>query len=136
MRIADLFLDEQKLEQGHKLYLEDRDGNAIDEWISILFVHSDAAQRAMASAMRADFEAGELNKEDTGNETSLLRRYAWTLITDWSFEDECTPENVKLLFSRSPDIRMQVIYLAERKRLFFPAPETSSSGGSKKKSNS
>jgi len=138
LKIEDLFLDEQKLEQGSKLplLLEDKEGNPLNEWVRLLYVHSDAAQSAMHTAMRGDFESGELTTDNKGSDRDLLKRYAYTLVIDWSFDNECTPENVKNLFAHVPEIRNSVIHYSDQKRLFFPSPGESSSPGQKKKSNS
>lgn len=131
MKIADVFLDGEKLDNGVRLYLEDRNGKPIDEWISVLYVHSDAAQAAMAKAMRTDAEAGKLSKDDG----DLLKRYSWTLVSAWSFEDDLNEENIKALFANAPDIRNRIVWYSEQKRLFFPQPVESSSTGPKKKSS-
>jgi len=135
MKIADLMLDGKKLDEGVRLFLEDRNGNPVDEWISVLYIHSDTAQARMSDAMRIDAEAGTLTAEHLKNERDLLRRYSWVLVSDWSLDDEVNETNVKALFTNAPDIRTRIVHYSEQKRLFFPDANKSSSAGRKRKSS-
>ena len=131
--MSDYFLDEGKLEQGARVPVY-RDGKQTDDWIAVLYMHSDVAQQRMVDAARADFASGEKVDPDTPNSV-LGRRYTYCLVTGWSFDEECTPENVKELFKRNPRLANQVADKALQERLFFPDAGESSSTGSDTNSN-
>lgn len=136
MKISELFLDEQKLTQGTRLPVGVPGGD--DEWLDVLYMHSDEAERRFAQAIRADLLAGKLKNSGTDPQSQhlLLRQYSFVLIANWSFEDECTLENARELVRLSPDIRTRLISFSEDKSLFFPDAEKNSSSGAKKKSGS
>lgn len=136
MKITDLFMDEERLTEGTRvpIPLETPDGSPVDAWVELFYVHSDEAQKRFARAMRDDQAKGETIEAD--NELSILKRYAHCLVAGWSFEEEPTLDTVRDAMRLIPDLRSTVIYWAQQKRLFFPKPAESSSGGQKKKSNS
>lgn len=134
MKIKDCFLDEEKLSGGVRMPLAGFDDKPNGQWIDLLYSLSDRGQKAMQDAMRSDHEAGKLKPEDGKDNFQLLRRYTFALVVDWSFEDECTPENARLLFERNPGLAAIAASRAENQRFFLPDKKPSLSTGRKKSS--
>ena len=131
--INDLFLDEHKLEHGYREDVVGLDGKPTGDWIEILYMHSDAAQAAMINTARAEHEAGGVMDENTPP-SLLARKYRHCLVAGWSFDEPCTPENIKTLFSRNPELAQRLQEKALNKRLFFIDSKQNSSPGQKTKS--
>ena len=85
----------------------------------------------LSKAYRADLAAiagqGEVKAEDR---TVILTA---ALVGDWSFEEECTPENVQKLLREAPQLRDMIDRYASNDARFFTKPSSDSTTGRKGK---
>lgn len=145
MEVADFYLDEEKLETGARMELEDAAGRATDHWLSLLFIHSDEAQARIAAFYRDKFDAGKRDESELEAEAQaikdrtprdLTREIQHLLVYAWSFDTECTPEAVAELFRRNPAIAIRVVQRVQNQRFFLPDAGPISSDGPKQSSDS
>jgi hypothetical protein len=122
--VKDFYLDEQKLVEGVRLPLRDKHNKLTDDWLLVRYAYSDSYHAAVTAAMRADYVTG-----DPIPEIEMERRFRHLLVTDWSFDEECTPEEVKAFFSRNPRVAAAVVDTSMRTSLFFPDTAEPSSTG-------
>jgi hypothetical protein len=121
-------LDEDRLTEGVQLPLFDRDGELTDDWIRVRSMHCDEFQQAM--------EDGQADMRKNGSESVK----EWTLkaqiclVAAWSFEEDCTPENVEKFLILAPHIAKRVDKAAGNNSLFFPESGKGSLNGQKSKS--
>lgn len=140
MALEDYFLDEEKLENGCRMQLSDMQGNSTEDWLSVLYIHSDEAQALIAKEYRDRINTEGMSvdqiAEQVKDRASIEMSIRHLLVKSWSFEQECTPENVKELLRRNPEIANRVFIRSENKRFFLPEPAESSLSGQDESSNS
>lgn len=129
--VKDYYLDEQKLVEGVRLPLRDKANRLTDDWLQVRYAYSDSYHAAITAAMRAEYIVG-----DPLPEIEMERRFRHLLVTDWSFDEECTPEEVKAFFGRNPRVAAAVVEVSMRTSLFFPDTAEPSSTGLDGNSNS
>jgi hypothetical protein len=128
--VKDYYLDEQKLVEGVRLPLRDKANRLTEDWLQVRYAYSDSYHAAVTAAMRADYVTGEPVPE-----TETERRFRHLLVTAWSFDEECTPEEVKAFFGRNPRVAAAVVDTSMRTSLFFPDTAEPSSTGPDGNSN-
>lgn len=115
------FFTREKASLGVKLPLYTPTGAKTEHWLRIRGIDSDEFRAAEADARRdavrvagiEDLEERRLAIQDA--QRSLIA----TLVIDWSFEQECTHENVMKFFREAPQIQDAVDKAASRRALFF-----------------
>lgn len=140
MALEDYFLDEEKLNDGCVMQLADIHGRPTDDWIRVLFMYSERVQKAVTDEYRRRFNLENVDaekiREEIEDTDSVERTIRHHLVSDWSFDAECTPENVKELLRRNPQIAQRIVSRAENQRFFLPDAGKNSSTGQGGKSNS
>lgn len=127
----DAFFTRDKANKGIKVPLRTPEGKETDHFLVIRSQWSDDFQKAKAEAYRDDLAAiagkGEVKAEDR---TVILTA---ALVGDWSFEEECTPENVQNLLRNAPQLRDMIDRYASNDVRFFTKPSSDSTTGRKGK---
>lgn len=101
---------------GKVLYLEDEYGNKTEDWVKVLGGDSDAYEDGLV-ANRAG-----LSSDDSKEIKSAVCKLYSSLITEWSFFEELTPESAYQLFTNAPHVRKQVVRFVDDRKAFFSAP--------------
>lgn len=132
------FYTRQKANDGKKVPLYLPDGTASEHWFVIRGIDSDYFRKAEAAGKRKAIEIAQI--EDINERAEEIRTTELTciaaLIADWSFEEECTEENVVNFLREAPQIADMVNRYAARRADFFAIGSTNSADGSKAKSSS
>lgn len=138
------FMTRANANAGVRVPILGPDGKDSGEWIHVLGVDSDAFRRAKAVGNREVLEArakwDETNHKPTAEEaadviqTSRLNLLC-SLVTDWSLEEPCTPENVRTLFIEAPAIAEYVDTVSAQRNRFFTQGSPASGAGSESKAN-
>jgi hypothetical protein len=122
--VKDYYLDEQKLDEGVRLPLRDKDNRLTADWLQVRYAYSDSYHAAVTAAMRAEYVPGE-----SVADTEMEHRFRHLLVTGWSFDEPCTPDEVKAFFRRNPRVAAAVVETSMRTGLFFPDTAAPSSTG-------
>jgi len=124
--------------EGVKLPLVRPDGTKTDDYLVIRSVDSDAFREAQAEANRNVIMAAQTEDED--ERKRMIRESSNNLLTvlvkDWSFDEECTPENVNDFLTNAPHIGDQIDKFAGKRELFLAKKSGSSANSSTTKSKS
>ncbi|OED34508.1 hypothetical protein AB832_07365 [Flavobacteriaceae bacterium (ex Bugula neritina AB1)] len=103
---------------GRRIPLYAPDGSKTEHWLEVLGVDSDSYQKASLN-MQRDLSVikEEVDRED------LLHRYKnkllASLISDWSFDQECTDEEKEKLLKNAPLIAKEVDLFASNRDNFL-----------------
>jgi len=127
--MVDFELDEKRLSDGIRLFLHDRDGVLTKDWIQVRSMHTDVFRAAMEKA-----KAKVTVSSDNVTEASLDAKVA--LVAGWSFDEDCTDENIRSFLQMAPHIADRIDKTAGDNRHFFSTQKTSSMNGSLKNSRS
>lgn len=121
MSDMDQFFTADAANEGVKLPLTNATGGETDHYLVVLGVDSDVFRRADAKAKRDAFRLAAIEDEEeritavTKAQTELVA----CLVSDWSFDQECTHENVVAFLNKAPQIAAQIDTVAGDRRLFF-----------------
>ncbi|ALH23697.1 hypothetical protein PaMx11_23 [Pseudomonas phage PaMx11] len=115
------FFTREKASLGVQLPLYAPTGEKTEHWLRIRGIDSDEFRAAEADARRdamrvaaiEDLEERRLAIQDA------QRALIATLVIGWSFEQECTHDNVMKFFREAPQIQDAVDKAASRRALFF-----------------
>lgn len=121
--IKDVFTKPQH-EEGTKFFIYDPEWKETEHWIVVRGVDSDAFAAAVSKEQsRSKSEADPDAKQDMRE-----RKYRITaaLVASWSFEEDCTPENVLTLLREAPQICDQINSAAERTAFWIQKKSESS----------
>jgi hypothetical protein len=129
--MKEFMLDMERVSDGIKLPLFDRDGNLTDHWIQVRSMYCDEFQKLKESA-KAKYRANP----DAETEDEAVISGLCELVADWSFEEECNPVNVRAYLDAAPHIADQIDRLAGKHGAFFTKREPSSLNGQKSSSRS
>ena len=123
------FYTRTKANTGQRVYLLGPDRSPTEQWIHILHTDSDAyrnsisetLQKIAATAAIADEAARKAAQAELSSEAMAA------LVTGWSFDEECTRENVKQLLKEAPYIADLIDRKAADAQLFFGKGSSGSS---------
>ena len=122
------FFTRERANEGVEVPLYTPDGTKSQHWIRIRGVDSDAFREAEANSKRDAFRVASI--EDTVERAKAIQDAKLNLIAalviSWSFEKECTHENVKEFFRQAPQIADAVDQVASKRALFFAKRSSSS----------
>lgn len=125
----DLFKTRGKANEGVKLELKTPDGKETEHWLQVRHVWSDAFQEANDLALAEVQEVALASEGDKGKIAAAKREAEvaiWaSLVADWSFDQECTPENVAAFLRDAPQIGKAIDKFATDGRRFFGIDSTS-----------
>lgn len=132
----DLFRTRDRGNAGIVLPLTDPvTGAETPHWLRIASIDSDAFQRANTKAMRNTSVIMAMENEEERLEAinaSTLTIVA-ALVLDWSFEQECTHENVVAFLTSAPQIRAAINVAAGDRALFMNSSSQPSQPGNEQK---
>lgn len=112
-----------KANEGVKFPLYMPDGTLSAHWLVIRGVDSDAFQRVKSKQTRRVGHIASLPEDERDAEVkdATLEMIA-SLVASWSFDMECTHDNVKQFLTEAPQIAEKVDEVATRRSLFFQNP--------------
>jgi hypothetical protein len=107
--------------KGTKVPLFTPDGKPTDHYIGIRSVYSEQFRQAEQLAMRSLAEAVDLEDDDEKIKAirSLTLETIVSLVAFWSFEQECTPDNVREFLVKAPQIADMIDKLSKKNLLHF-----------------
>ncbi|ANO57507.1 hypothetical protein [Vibrio phage vB_VhaS-tm] len=115
------FFTRQKANEGKKVPLYLPNGEPSEHWIQIRGVDSDQFKEAERAAKRKAIEFAQI--EDTKERAEAVREAELgciaALVVDWSFDQECTPDNVVNFLREAPQIADMVNRYAANRKSFF-----------------
>jgi len=121
----DAFFTRQRANEGIKLPLALPDGTDTEHYICIRGVDSDAFKSAESNQKRLMLQllsssdkvldTGEIEAATREGQLSILA----ALVISWSFDQECSLDNVKQFLREAPQIAQQIDKIASRRKLFF-----------------
>lgn len=116
------FFTRQGSNEGIRIPLSLPDGSATEEWLHILGADSDAFRKKEAEYRRQAFSVADKTPDEVEKfrEEGRYRLLA-SLVVHWSFEEECTEENVYKFLREAPFLADQIDTVASR-RAFFMKP--------------
>ena len=125
----ELFYTKPKAEEGVKIPLELADGTTTSEWLLVRGIDSEIFQRKQLEVRGAILEAMKDNESDAGFDLLQQKHKAdllACLVADWSFDDECTENNIKEFLSNAPHIADKIDSISAD-RVFFMQKESNES---------
>lgn len=132
------FYTRQKANEGIEVPLYLPDGTKSEESLSIRGIDSDIFRAAESEAKRKSMEVALIEDEAERKEASAEQRRGLiaSLVISWTFDKECTLENVKDFLREAPQIADQIDQVAARRSLFFAKGLSSSTNSPKASSRS
>lgn len=122
------FFTRERANEGIEVPLYLPDGTKTEHWLRIRGVDSDHFRLAEAEskrdAMRVAMIEDPLERAKAIADAKLNLIAA--LVISWSFEKECTLENIKEFFRQAPQIADAVDQVASKRALFFAKRSSSS----------
>ena len=96
---------------GKRVVLVNADGEDSGEWFHIVSHETRQASIALSKFQRKQYQTiAEEGDDDTKYELiyDLYTRYLAELVTDWSFDEECTQDHIYAILSDATKIRNQL----------------------------
>lgn len=126
------FFTAEKAEKGVRLELVSPTGAETEHWIEIQGVDSKAYRRAHVKMQRQLAKNVTLFKDDLvaldeANELAVTETIA-SVVSNWSFELECSFDNVVNLLTNAPQIETEIDKLINNRNRFFAMPPVNCSG--------
>lgn len=115
------FYTRAKANEGIKLPLVLPTGERTEHWLQIRGIDSDIFRAAEAQASRRVLEIAAIEDKDekAKAENDVKADLLASLVIAWSFDQECTIENVKAFFAEAPQIANMVDRAASQRSRFF-----------------
>lgn len=122
------FYTRERANEGIEIPLYLPDGTKTEHWLRIRGIDSDHFRLAEAESKRDAMRVAMI--EDPLERAKAIADAKLSLIAElvisWSFEKECTHENVKEFFRQAPQIADAVDQVASKRALFFAKRSSSS----------
>lgn len=130
------FFTRDKANEGVRVPLFTPDGKPTDQWLQIRGVDSDEFRSADTQAKRDAVKLAAIKDQKERDDAvyDLTTRLTATLVIAWSFDQECTLENVTAFFKQAPQICNAVDITAGDRGYFF-RKESSNSVASQEQSS-
>lgn len=129
------FYTRQRANEGNKLPLYYPDGTESEHYFIVRGIDSDHFRRAEFLSKRRAIEFAQI--EDPVQRADAIRDEEYkciaALVVSWSFEKECTEENVIAFLKEAPQIADSINKYSARRSLFFAKKSESSTNGPGKK---
>lgn len=95
--------------RGVKMFIKGADDKPTEDWLLIRGQYSDEFQKAAASARAKVLDYMEqhgkaLTPAHEAFAKTVHDEQVVALVADWSFEEECSPLNIREFFSCNPDV--------------------------------
>jgi len=115
------FFTRQVANVGVKLPLYLPDGSKSEHWLRVRGIDSDEFRRAETKGKRKAIEISQIDSDDEREKIieQVEKEVVASLIAAWSFEQECTHDNVVKFLTEAPQIMSQVNKFAARRSEFF-----------------
>lgn len=115
------FFTRDRANEGVKVPLFYPDGRPSDHHLYVRSKLSDHFRIAEQAAYRKATDIAQIEDQDEQAEAfrDLTLDTIASLVSGWSFDKECTQENVKEFLQQAPQIADMVDQLAKKKALFF-----------------
>lgn len=117
----DAFFTREKANEGIQVPLYLPDGTKSEHWLQIRGVDSDHFRLAEADSKREAMRVAMI--DDTLERAKAIAEVKLTLLSalviGWSFDKECSVENIKEFFRQAPQIADAVDQVASKRTLFF-----------------
>ena len=114
------FFTRDKANEGIKLPLFEPTGEPTDHYLIVRGVDSDEFRRSQARLNREVVKVSDLDEKEREARFGVLQtELVASLVSEWSFEDECTPESVKQFLLKAPQIQDAINVFAGRRSYFF-----------------
>lgn len=130
------YLDQGKLNNGHKMMLFGKDGKQNGDFILIRSRWSNEVKKALEEAQRRINGLAWSQDIDEETETDIALEAMVSMVAGWSFggelEENPSPEDIREFLERAPHIADRIDKVSGNTTLFFPDAEPNSSNGSKK----
>lgn len=127
-KLAD-FNTRDRAEEGTRVDLLLPSGEPSGEWVQVRSYMATVAQQARFDVERRRAEKGEALTYDDTQRLEAESRAA--LVKGWSFEDECTPDNVKAWLYGAQTVSNQIMVVATQDERFFGKGSPVSTSGPK-----
>lgn len=123
------FFTREKANNGIKVPLFMPNGSMTDQWLLLRGVDSDEFRLADVQAKRDAVRLAAIPETKDRDQAiyDLTIRLTAVLVADWSFDEECTLENVINFFKEAPQIAHAVDVTAGDRGYFFTQGLSSSS---------
>lgn len=109
-------------------------GVETEDWLEIRSSLSDEFIQARDETMQAVQSLNTSNPEERKKAVAELQlNLKVALVSGWSFEEPCTPENVRDWLRDAPQVQMLILAVADNSAAFFGMPSEDSSSGPEKK---
>lgn len=130
----DYLLDDDKLENGVKMPLFNRDGGISDDFIMVRWAHDDKVRAALDNMQRdltkkltaitpelgaSAKQRREAEKKTTAMTAESVLDTQCTLVVSWSFSEKCIKANIRKFLKSRPDIAERIDIAAAKTKLFF-----------------
>lgn len=132
------FFTRERANEGVQVPLYLPSGKKSDHWVRIRGVDSDLFRQAEANSKRAAIKIAAIEDEEERARAiadTKLELIA-SLVIGWSFEKECSLENIKEFLHQAPQIADAVDQVAGKRALFFGGRSSSSPATPKPSSDS
>jgi hypothetical protein len=108
-------------------------GKAGDDWVEVVSSLSDAFRDARDKALQDAGETAAMGDDAKRKEAMAEVRASMhaSLVRAWSFDEPCTPENVREFLKEAPQVSDAVTVAADDHRRFFGQGLTDSKPGQK-----
>lgn len=113
---------------GARMTIVDVEGNPTSNWLHVLGMDSQSYQKARRIMRRNIFsvietKGEEHKKTDEYSEFSIKEqlRLQASLVTEWSFDEKCTIDNLVALFTQAPYVGEQVDEFVSKRSRFAKA---------------
>ena len=123
------FFTRTKANKGVRIPLVLPTGEETGEWLQVASIQSDVYRKVSTEERRKAVEAA-MQKEDYEFDEIGINS---ALVIDWSFDEECTRENVAAFLEEAPQIADKINQVAMDNKRFFGNTPTQQSTGSDKK---
>lgn len=117
----DKFRTRQRATDGIKMPLSTADGEETEHYLELYGIDSDVFRDREIKTVRLalDISIIEDEKERLAKQREAKTSLVASLVKGWSFDQECTTENVISFLSDAPQIQDQIDRVAGNRSLFF-----------------
>ncbi len=130
MKLKD-FHTREAANEGIKIPLFAPDGKETEEYIIVRGFDSDEFQKKKLEIDRVQAVTDDLSKRIDNH-----RKLIASLVMDWSFEDECSPDAVEQWLNDAPQVQSVIENIVSDRQLFFSLRQASLSSGSESRQSS
>jgi hypothetical protein len=129
----DQFYTRSTAEAGVKFELVTPLGEKTSEYLMVLGIDSDAFKVSEIEAKRKAMDISSSEESSMEQRLEIERELVASLVTAWSFDEPCTPENVVKFFREAPQICAQVDKFAGNRAVYFAKKHKDLANGGKAK---